>query len=230
MLRALFWKDVRVNRLPLLAGAVLLIAPYFLAIGVGAFTPSASSDGASAMWGSILALGSIYSLACSQLTLAVLAGNVIAVERMDRSAEFLGYLPPSKFQILLSKSALLIGAGLIITAVNVTALLVAHLLAGRADGASLVTSILDLSQISLVGVGAAGVGWAASAKLETTGAPVILALATPIIVPGAYYLTWFAFGWPIEELSATRILWTCALLGAVFFVIGWIYYLCFVEV
>lgn len=229
MLRALFWKDVRVNRLPLLVGVALLLGPYFLAAGVGTFSPPVGSAGASAAWGGILALGSIYSLGCSQLTLAVLAGNVIAVERADRSAEFLGYLPPSKAQILLSKSALLIGTGIVITAVNLTTALVAHSLIGNATGASLGTSFLELSQISLVGIGAAGVGWAASAKLETTGAPVLFAIATPVIVPGAFYLAYFAFGWPIYELSGTTILLTCGLVGAVFFVVGWVYFLCRVD-
>ncbi|MFN0052342.1 MAG: ABC transporter permease [Planctomycetales bacterium] len=226
MLRALFWKDVRINRLPLLVGVILLIGPYLLAVGVGTFN---SPAGTSAMWGGILALGSIYGLACSQLTLAVLAGNVIAVERADRSAEFLGYLPASKAQILLSKSALLIGAGLIVTAVNLAALMIANSMIGSATGGSAGMSLLDLSQISLVGVGAAGVGWAASAKLETTGAPVLFAIATPIMVPGAFYLTYFALGWPLEELSGTTILLTCGLVGAVFFVIGWVYYLRRVE-
>ncbi len=78
MLRALFWKDVRINRLPLIAAVVLLIAPYFLAFGIGAFNPPVGLPGASAKWGSILYLGSMYSLGFSQLTLAVLAGNVIA--------------------------------------------------------------------------------------------------------------------------------------------------------
>jgi hypothetical protein len=226
MLRALFWKDVRVNRLPLLTGVVLLVGPFFLAVAAGSFNQPAST---AATWGGILALGSIYSLACSQLTLAVLAGNLIAVERADRSAEFLGYLPPSKVQILLSKSALLIGTGVVITAVNLVTALVAHSLIGSATRASLGTSLLDFSQISLVGVGAAGVGWAASAKLETTGAPVLFAIATPIIVPGAFYLAYFAFDWPIHELSATTILLTCGLVGAVFFVVGWVYYLRRVE-
>ncbi|MDA1233128.1 MAG: hypothetical protein O2856_20380, partial [Planctomycetota bacterium] len=118
MLRALFWKDVRVNRLPLFVGVILLIAPYFLAVGAFAFNPPAGSAVPTAMWGGLFAIGSIYSLAFSQLTIAILAGNIIAVERVDRSAEFLGYLPPSGTQILLSKSALLIGTGFIATAVN----------------------------------------------------------------------------------------------------------------
>jgi hypothetical protein len=229
MLRALFWKDVRVNRLPLLVGVVLLVGPYLLAVGFGMLNPPLGSPGAPATWGNILALGSIYSLACSQLTLALLAGNVIAVERVDRSAEFLAYLPPSKAQILFSKSALLIGVGLIITAVNLATALVAHLLIGRTDGVSLGKPLVDLLQISLVGVGAAGVGWAASAKLETTGAPVLFAIVTPIVIPGAFYLTWFALGWSILELSGTTILLTCGVVGAVFFVVGWIYYLRRVE-
>jgi ABC-type transport system involved in multi-copper enzyme maturation permease subunit len=163
------------------------------------------------------------------MTLAVLAGNVIAVERADRSAEFLGYLPPSKAQILLSKSALLIGAGIVITAVNLATALVANSLITTPDGPALGMSLLDLSQISLVGVGAAGVGWAASAKLETTGAPVFFAIATPMMVAGAFYLAYFTFGWPLEELSGTTILLTCGAVGVVFFAVGWVYYLRRVE-
>lgn len=227
MLRALFWKDVRVNRLPLIFGLVLLIGPYFYAAGVFALTPSQDSVEALAAWGGILFLGSMFSLGCSQLTLAVLAGHVIAVERVDRSAEFLAYLPPSKAQILFSKSTLLIGTGVIITSVNLIAAMVANSLVNSQDPSA--PGIRDLSQVSLVGVAAAGVGWAASAKLETTGAPVLLAIATPVVVLGAIYLTYFAFDWPVEQLSGTTVLLTFGLVGAVFFVFGWIYFLRRVE-
>lgn len=229
MLRALLWKDLRVSRLPLLAGVVLLIAPYFLAGVTAMGAPVGPSGGDGVMWSGVVVLGSMYSMAFSQLTLAILAGNLIAGERVDRSAEFLGYLPPSRSRILLSKSLVLLGASVIIIGTNVVGWLTGmSMLPIPASGTETMT-LGGLLKIAFIGLGAAGVGWAASAKMEATGPPVLLAISTPMVVYGAFFGTYMAFDWSIAELSGDAVLLTCGIVGAVFFVLGWIYFVRRVE-
>ena len=112
MLKALVWKDLRINRAPLLIGAFLLVAPYvFVAVAVTNMPLWHEATAASA-WAVLLTTGCHFSLMCVQPALAMLGGNAIAVERGDRSAEFLVYLPPSRAQVILS--ALVLGAFLIV--------------------------------------------------------------------------------------------------------------------
>ena len=231
MLKALLWKDVRVSRLPLLAGFVLLVGPYFLAAATAAGSPPSASTASSTatVWSGALVLGSLYSVGFSQLTLAILAANAIAVERVDRSANFLAYLPASRSQILLSKSLVLLGAAVVILATNCGAwLLGMSLLTEPAPGTEPM-SIGHLFKTSLVGLGSAGVGWAVSARAETTGPPLVLAISTPIVIYGLFFGTYLLCDWPISGLSGNVVLATCGVVGVVFYVIGCLYFLRRIE-
>ncbi|MEK7756948.1 MAG: hypothetical protein AAB385_07020, partial [Planctomycetota bacterium] len=64
------------------------------------------------------------SLILSLFTFAMLGGNAIAAERADRSAEFLGYLPVSRGNVLASKSIIALGPTLLVWALNLTALFI----------------------------------------------------------------------------------------------------------
>ena len=85
----LLWREYRRNRWILAAGAMLLLLPSLNALRAG------SAD-------IRLALFVGYCFFCS-LTVALLAGNAIAGERADRSAEFIAYLPPGRWRLLASK-------------------------------------------------------------------------------------------------------------------------------
>ena len=94
----LIWKDYRLNRLIFITALAFLVGPHLLAailIWYGAEPPNAR--------GLFFAGSTLYSLAFLQLAFALLGGNSIAGERMDRSAEFLAYLPVSRGRILASK-------------------------------------------------------------------------------------------------------------------------------
>ena len=91
----LLWREYRLNRWILTLGALGILTP--LLIAAVAFS---TSDGEA-----FPKFLSMYG--CSQLsaaiTVALLAGNAVAGGRADRSAEFLAYLPLSRWRTLASK-------------------------------------------------------------------------------------------------------------------------------
>jgi ABC-type transport system involved in multi-copper enzyme maturation permease subunit len=89
-MRMLLWKDFRLSRLCLFAGIMFIIAPYMLILD-----PFIQWYDFYHAWG--------ISTALSQLTIALLAGNIIVCERADRSAAFLAFQGVTRRQIIASK-------------------------------------------------------------------------------------------------------------------------------
>ncbi|MGI9427834.1 MAG: hypothetical protein ACR2NM_04205 [Bythopirellula sp.] len=94
----LLWREYRLNRLILAAGAVLLLLPYVVAlVAVGALVVMEEPiEG-------ILEGALAWSLLSSWIAVLLMASNAIAGERTDRSAEFLAYLPLPRKQLLAAK-------------------------------------------------------------------------------------------------------------------------------
>ena len=95
----LLWKDYRHNRLVVLVGLFLLVLPYVVAFGAACWQMLVCGKVISATdWSDGLYYSSVYSLFVSQLTVALIGGNVIAGERADRATEFfvLAAIHPSK--------------------------------------------------------------------------------------------------------------------------------------
>lgn len=230
MLRALIWKDLRINRLPLLIGAFVLIAPYIV-VGVAVTNmPLWQEATAASAWAVLLATGCHFSVLCSQPTLAMLSGHTIAVERGDRSAEFLGYLPPSRGLVLVSKALVLAGAFLTVWGLNLLLHATAFWLSPDSDAVRELTShMASLPRIAAIGLLAAGVGWCASANVENSGPAVALGLAAPVVLFGVLQATHSAFNTP-NELDFGVVYFTlCPILAVVFFMFGTFCYLRRVE-
>jgi len=87
----LLWREYRRNRWILIAGATGVLLPYIIAV---IFDADRSSGFAGAFF-----LSSVFS----HLTVALLAGNAVAGERADRSAEFIAYLPWRRSSTFASK-------------------------------------------------------------------------------------------------------------------------------
>jgi len=120
-LKMLLWKDFRQQR-GFLAGAIIsLLIPYVIALGahltyrlraledVGSAVVITGGQAVSA-WYRFYEAASLVDVFLSGLLIAFFAGNAIAGERADRSAEFFAYQPLSKRSVLLSK--FLVSAGL----------------------------------------------------------------------------------------------------------------------
>lgn len=225
MLKALIWKDLRINRLPLLMGAFLLAVPYVI-VGVAVRSmPLWEEATAASAWAVLLATGCHFSVMCSQPTLAILGGHLIAVERGDRSAEFLGYLPPSRGMVLLSKALVLAGTVFVVWGVNLAMHLAASWLSPDSDAAYDLTSHLaSLPRFAAVGAIAAGAGWCASANLDNSGPAVALGLAAPAVLFGILMGTHSAFSFPNEFTFASTYFILCPILSALLFMLGtWTY-------
>jgi ABC-type transport system involved in multi-copper enzyme maturation permease subunit len=223
----LVWKEYRVQRLVLIVGAVLVLAPYFVVFGLFRFTPA---GGSMAAWCLGLLIAAAYSAAISQLTMALLGGNAIACERADRSAEFLAYLPVSRARILAGKLAVVLLAGASIWGPN---LLVVWLTsAGLGD---LVEKSYFIRLVWSVAAGTAAtglvffcVGWFLSSMLESPTFAVCGGLLTPVLILTVIQLVRWVLETP-EEVAKPWYLGTCLVLAPVCFVAGTWYYLRRVE-
>lgn len=230
MLKALIWKDLRLNRLPLLIGAFVLVAPYIVvAVAVTHMPLWQEATGASA-WADLLATGCHFSVMCSQPTLAMLSGHIIAVERGDRSAEFLGYLPASRGLVLFSKALVLAGTFLAVWGLNLLLHATALWLSPDCDATRVLTShMASLPRFAGIGLLAAGAGWCASANVDNSGPAVGLGLAAPAVLFAVLQATNSAFNTPDDLAFAAAYFTLCPILAVVCFTIGTFSYLRRVE-
>ena len=230
-MKALLWKDYRTNRPLLVIGVVLLLTPYAVLIGwlwysVGLTAASREE------WAQVLLMAAQASLACSQLTLLLLAGTIIAGERRDRSAEFLAYLPPSRPAILTSKallSALTMAMiwGLTLAIVG----LVVPALDAAAVGGTHRTELLEfLAIMATSGAALFGAAWLGSSMLESPTYSTAIGLLAVMLLPFLLNACRMVSGWPDDGASfvaALRLLYVgCGIAG---FTAGWTYYVRRVE-
>jgi ABC-type transport system involved in multi-copper enzyme maturation permease subunit len=163
----------------------------------------------------------------SQLTLALLGGNLIACERVDRSAEFLVYLPLSRARILASKITLALLVAALIWGPN---LLILQLAVGEllpSQGSQQVWS--GLGYVAITGFVFFSVGWLLSSILESPTFAICAGLITPLlIVMGGQALVW-ALGYALDEVAGPWYARTCLTLAPVCLIVGTWYYLRRVE-
>lgn len=209
MLSALIWKDIRVNRLPLMLTAGLTIGSYMVVTIMVNMDPSAAEQSWQRLVISVLAFGSVVSHGTSQLSLTVLAGNLIAVERVDRSAEFLVYLPASRRMVLGAKALLLaaVAVGLLLLHVGGMQIAVFSGLPPSDPDTSFVMMILGISSVGFCG---AGVGWLASCTLNSNSMATLLAITAPILAPTVIQLSLLAFDEPLLSPDSGRAIMVAA--------------------
>ncbi len=167
------------NRFPLSLAAGLLVASY---CGTAIFYSLDASLTAHS-WGrrleEILLAASLYSHATAQLSLAVLAGNLVASERVNRSAEFLTYLPPSRGMVLTAKATVLGVSALVLLLVPLS---IAGLTALVGKPPSADNLLIIVATLSAIGFCASGIGWLASCCLQSNAVAVLFAILTPWIL------------------------------------------------
>jgi ABC-type transport system involved in multi-copper enzyme maturation permease subunit len=113
----------------------------------------------------------------SLLTVALLAGNSIAGERADRSAEFVAYLPLPRWRMLASKLLLHLIALIVLSAVNLlTFKRLAELGELGNESALLVGCYFGLS------LAIYGVGWLVSSLQSSPALATMTGLATPGLI------------------------------------------------
>lgn len=224
----LFWREYRLNRPILIFGAVLLLLPYAFALIVLRWASKVGED-----IPELLLNAGIFSLALSQLTVALLGGNAIAGERADRSAEFMAYLPVPRGSRLIGKLSLAAVTALVTWGVN---LLVAAVLLSLAPD---LRRLPDLSDINLIwafvavtGLTFYCVGWLISSFQSSATFAVGGGLVTPLVV----FMLWAAVAWlselrpeTFDQFIGTGYPVSCILIAAVCFPTGAWYFLRRVE-
>jgi ABC-type transport system involved in multi-copper enzyme maturation permease subunit len=224
-LKALLWKDYRVNRLILIVGLVLLIVPHLIA---WIYVWRAHPPRQYLQW--TLLAASAYSVILSQLTLTLLGGNAIAAERVDRSAEFLGYLPPSRAMIIGSKALLAFVTALVIWGVNlvVFCLVVPWEYLPKIGRDAQMIFEMPL-YVAATGTCMFGIAWLGSSCLASPTFAIFGGLVSPLVLHLSLISCSTGLGWPAMADVGHWYVGISLALGCLCFVSGTLYYLRRVE-
>jgi ABC-type transport system involved in multi-copper enzyme maturation permease subunit len=231
----LLWKDYRMNRLVLVMGVTLLLGPYVVT-PLGAWYSQTAPPGAFRelrFWAGLLLMSSIPSLVFSELTIALLAANAVACERVDRSAEFLAYLPPSRARVLTSKAILVWSSAALVWGVNLLVIAAAPFLSanGKQEFDANLSSSLPEFFVTTVATGVLllGAGWLASCVLDSPPFASGIGIAAPLLLFCSFQIINYLFGWPHPDHVQAWYTGSSFLLGLLCFASGTLYYLRRVE-
>ncbi len=226
-MKSLLWKDYRINRLLLVFGFVVCFGPWVLSIVLGDYLgwfrynsePPWRSPG---FWISTC----LFSLGLSVFTLATLGGNAIAAERADRSAEFLAYLPVTRWSVIVSKSLVAFAAGAAIWGVN---LFILFIVAPRFEfsydpGDEMIARLhMMFTVCAAVSILVFGSGWFWSAALTSHGLATGMSFVVLAAVIGG--LLGLEFVCDSENFLETWFARVCVVVGIGGYVGGCVYYL-----
>jgi ABC-type transport system involved in multi-copper enzyme maturation permease subunit len=225
----LLWKDYRVNRQVLFVGLLFVLVPH--TVGLYATCREAIRGRlVEGQWERNLTGSSAFSFVFSQLTIALLGGNLIAGERVDRSAEFQASLPLSRKRILAGKLLL----ALIVTAVIWLNVLIGYgllwrlgLLAGEHRG----QEIGIFLNVVITGMVFFCVAWFFSSLTASPALAVCGGLFTPVLIVGGIYFIGYLFGVvaEVDKIAEPCYRTICLILAPLCFIIGTWYYLRRVE-
>jgi len=237
----LLWKDYRHNRLIVLAALVILLVPYLIGLGVicgGRWVKTCQAVYWTPPWKQIIAVAGGYSLAISQLSLALIGGNAISGERVDRSAEFLYSLPIARRRLLASKLLLALAVSAVGWLVNgavlgcLIAMYMPHVM--NLEICNL-TIFMGAMTIAITGLTFFCVAWFLSSYVKSPAFDVCGGFITPFLVLSSLSLV----GWLLkiaglsenafEEGGEYWYLGICLALSLVSFAIGTWHYLRRVE-
>jgi ABC-type transport system involved in multi-copper enzyme maturation permease subunit len=231
MFRALIWKDVRLNRLPLVFAAAMVVVSYLVVIVQFSIDPVVKAATWNRVLVTVIFAASVASHAVSQFSLSVLAGNLVASERVDRSAEFLAYTPASRGAILRAKAVLLAAVALGLMLLHLCGMLIPLVFSTDMPvptaGTSTATIWVMFARITAYGFCGAGIGWMTSCILSSNSSAVLFAIVTPVLVPIATILSLQAINRQGSEQAVMVAAW-CAL-GLAGFLWGTQHYLSRVE-
>lgn len=182
MMRWLLWKDYRANRMILGLAIFLLVVPHlFVLVGVLATPRNSPADEYIPNLATGLIVSTVWSLGLLQVAAAFLGGNALAGERMERTAEFLAYLPVTRRQILTSKLVVVLGVLAVIWLPNLLILGLASrgVTFGHTAAAD---AFVPLRLMPFIGSAMFGIAWLASATSRNPSLAVCLGLLAPAAV------------------------------------------------
>lgn len=180
-MKMLLWKDYRLSRVCILGGIMFVTLPYLILLlpYLSRFLRMDLYPKFEDAWAA--------SALISQLTMVFLAGNIIACERADRSAEFLTYQGTSRKMVIASKLMLCTMAFVLIC---VIAFVLSIRLLSKQD-------ILGYQIVcAATGICFFGCCWLLSSLVSSPAFAIVLGFPTPIIILitlsiTTFYLHWF---------------------------------------
>ncbi len=151
--------------------------------------------------------------------MALLAGNIIACERADRSAEFLAFQGATRGMVITSKMAICIMAYIVI---SISAFCTGKLLLGSADFR--VWGEFQ-SVMAVTGVVFWGCCWLLSAAMSSPAIAVTLGSIVPAIIMATLAKSRDTLGWPTDGNYERCYVIISAVVGAASLIAGILYYL-----
>lgn len=230
MFRAILVKDFLLLRTYLRISWITSLVLYPIGFGIVYWYTESFLDEAQKQLPSQLlttfAGASVYGLILSCLFSAITAASTIALERSDRSCEFLACMPPTRLQNLMSKQLVLLGSvGGMLVLHNVAAFFAWNLTAyARASGPE-INFVGNLS-ISCVILCITGFAFAGSSLMKSNGGPALLGLLSPLLSLSIVMGLGKLMDLPSEgNMFAIRYSATCFLLGGAMLACGSLWYL-----
>ena len=219
----LIWKEYRVNRLILFVGLGMLVAPHAIALICACFHPDD--------WTDYFSSASMFSMIVTQLILALLGGNAIAGERVDRSAEFLETLPFSRRQNFFSKLSIGPLTALLIWGFNLPIFWLV-ISSDRIRTGELNDIAFSLAMVAVTGLTFYCAGWLFSSLLNSSVYSTCLGLFTPLVViMGIQGTIWLldlnvrVYGRNSDVIIGSWYAGICVALSLVSLVLGSVFYL-----
>ncbi len=224
-MKALLWKDYRQNRPFLAAAGILLLFPYAFVVLIGVVELLRDDHSSEVVWAQYFAGASIASLFLSVMLSAFVAGNAVAGERADRSADFAAILPISRRSSIISKSLLAVTACVFMWLANGFVL---YLTTFAKDVGRTPMTDDFVPALAATTVFTFGVSWLVSTLVSRPATAALSGL-------GCVAILWMALAlleeaWNIDaDLFAVLYPLLCLMLGIGCFVAGVVYYLRRVE-
>ncbi len=186
MMRALIWKDLRLNQAVFVFAAIVLILPYACFTLLHFYWQASDQTSPGAGLGMVLTAAFI-GFALTSIVACGAAGNAMACERTNHSAEFAAYLPVSRTPVMISK------------------LMIAVLLIGVMWGVNLAVFLIAL------GATDATIGQIKKQQAE----PIIVSFATAICLFGTSWLGSSFMRTPSRAAIFGLVLWMAVLLAMI---------------
>ena len=215
MLKSLLIKDVRLLSSYMMLGALLTVLAYVICFVSVSIMPEETYPSPIARTAMVLSGGSIAGLWLATFGCAMVAGNAFAAERMDRSASFLDYLPPTRKQVLLSKLLIVVGFTSLLFVTSIVATSAAwSLSASQSLQKGMLVELNTIIHVCKILTCVTGISFAISAIAKSNGAPILLGLFSPLMVLSAVKSVDFLLDLPMKgETLFPRVANACLVFG-----------------
>jgi hypothetical protein len=220
-MKALLWKDFRINLPVIITGLLLWFAAY-AAIGLNVWLQTWPVFPGRGQWSEVIQIASVGGRALLTIVVGVLGANAIASERAERSTEFLFSLPPTRLKILTSK---------FLVALTTTILLwLGHQFMSDVVSPWLSANGASVNRVPLLGYTGGlvlifGSTWLGSARLSSPAFALGGGIALCVAVISVLFEISRRVTWPVPDLVPIGML----VAGITAFLVGSIYYLRRIE-